>query len=365
MDAIKDLGYRRVQRTGRGSYLVSLPKDWINSLGLKKGAQLAVKVKEDSSILLIPRKIVEDRNGADQSNLKKYLIMVDSTNKPESICRKIISLYVNSADVIHIKFKQDKIKYEYRSAIRNVTKNLLLGTEIINEESDEITLQILVSHPDFSIDSAIRRMTILALSANKDAILALKNRDIYIESINETCNDVKRLNLYVIRQLKYGLERSLFKELGFESSKEFLGYRIVTKDIKSIADNALNIIRNISTMRNMVDDGILFLKEPVDKELYSQILKFNSEARSFFEEALRALFKEDYNLADNLISETKKFATIETELVTLMSSKKMESDISSIFRLILDGARRIIEYGQNITEVTLNRTIEKKNPAIQ
>ena len=62
--------------------------------------------------------------------------------------------------------------------------------------------------------------------------------------------------------------------------------------------------------------------------------------------------------ADEIILKIKSFAEIENDLITLISSKKMDPNISSILRLILDNPRRILEYSQNIADVTLNRTIE-------
>ena len=58
----RDLGYRRVQHTGRGSYIISLPKEWIRDLQLERGNQLAFKLQEDSSLLLVPRRILEEIN---------------------------------------------------------------------------------------------------------------------------------------------------------------------------------------------------------------------------------------------------------------------------------------------------------------
>jgi len=244
--------------------------------------------------------------------------------------------------------------------INNLIKNMLLGSEIIDETSNEITIQVLVDHPEFPVEKAIRRMAILALSANKDAILALENMDEKrIRSVTEACNDVNRLNLYVIRQLKYGLEKNLFKELGFKTKKEFLGYRIVTNDIRSIANNAMNLAKNIMTLKEMIENQLLLLNVPVDREVYSQILKFNSKAHFFFEESLKALFKRDYNQADKLTSEIETFTASESDLITLMSTKKMDPNVSSILRLIIDNSRRIIEYSRDIAEVTMNRTVEE------
>jgi len=72
----RDLGYRRIQLTGRGSYIISLPKRWVRELGLEKGEQVAFKVREDSSLLLIPRKILEGIKEIEKPSLKEYRISV-------------------------------------------------------------------------------------------------------------------------------------------------------------------------------------------------------------------------------------------------------------------------------------------------
>jgi len=64
----------------------------------------------------------------------------------------------------------------------------------------------------------------------------------------------------VVRQLKYCLEHNLFKDLGFKSPKEFLGYRIVVNDIRNIASNALNIANNVMALRELMENETLFLK---------------------------------------------------------------------------------------------------------
>ena len=356
----KDLGYRRVQRTGRGSFITSLPKDWVQEVGIERGSEIAFKVQEDSSLILVPRKIMEGRKETEKPKLKEHWIYVDPKDDPRSICRKIISLYVISADLIHIRFKDSETVLKFRTAINNLVKNALLGSEITDETANEITVQTLINHPDFPVEQAIRRMALLSLSANSNAISALKNTDqSLIQNVIDAYNDVNRLNLYVIRQLKFGLERNLFKELGFNTSKEFLGYRMVANDVKSIADNAKNITDNIITLKKLIKDKTLFLKETFDEELYIQIFDFNSSAHQLFEESLKAMFKRDYKHADKIISRLESLVTLENNLVTLMSSKKLDPNVSSIYRLILDSSKRIVDYSRNIAEVTLNRTVEE------
>jgi len=356
----KDLGYRRVQCAGRGSLSISLPKDWAKDVGIEKGSEITFKVREDSSLILVPRKIMEGRKETEKPKLREYWIYVDQKSDIQSICRRITSLYVVSADLIHVRFKDSEIYQKSKTAMENLVKNALLGSEIIDETSKEITIQILINHPDFPIEKAIRRMAGLALSANKDVILALKNMDQgLIQSVIDAHAIVERLDLYVIRQLKFGLEHNLFKDWGFRTAKEFLGYRIIVNDIKSIADNALNIANNIRMLKKLIDDKMLYLKESVDEEAYIKLLNFNSLANQLLEETLRAMFERDYESADKTISQLESFIALENDLTTLMSSKKLDPNVSSIHRLLLDSSRRIAEYSRNIAEVTLNRTVEE------
>jgi hypothetical protein len=50
---------------------------------------------------------------------------------------------------------------------------------------------------------------------------------------------------------------------------------------------------------------------------------------------------------------------LEKESVNLMLSKRMDPNVGSVVRLILDNARKMMEYGRDIAEITLNRTVEE------
>ena len=359
--AQKDLGYRKVQSTGRGSYIISLPKEWVQDTGLKKGSEIDFNVRADSSLALVPRKLKEKYEVDTGTKLKEYYIKAEPEEEDlDATLRMIKALYVISADIIRVHFKGVKDAAKCKNEIRQFARDTLLGAEIIDENSEEITLQILIKHSDFPIEKAVRRMAIVALSANRDAIEALKNRSSSLfQSVVNAHNDVNRLGHYVVRQLKFGIERNLFRELGFRTPKEFLLYRIIVNDITNIAEDALNIVNNLSTFQKQIEDQLLFIKEPIDEEVYSQLLDFNCEAHKMFEESIKAMFKRAYNDAEKIISKRGSFVTLETDLIRLMSTKKLDPNIAAILRLILDSSRRILDYGQDIAELTLNRTVEE------
>lgn len=358
--AEKDLGYRRVQCTGRGSYIISLPKEWVEDIGLNRGSEIAFNIQPDNTLSLVPRKIAEKEGKADAAKPKEYVINVDPKEAPESALRMIRALYAIGADIIRIHFKNIKDAPKYKNDTKNFVRDTFLGAEIIDETPDEITLQILIKHSEFGIEKAIRRMAIVALAANRDAIAYLTDRSTSLfESVLHARNDVNRLGLYIVRQLKYGIERNLYRELGFRTPKEFLLYRIAVNDIENIGENALNIVNNIGAFQKLIDDETLFLKDPIDEEVYGQLTSYFSQAQQLYEDAVKAVFKRDYKDAEKLISKREAMVALENELIMLISSKKMDPNVTAILRLIFDSTRRIVDYGRNMAELTLNRTVEE------
>lgn len=355
----RDLGSRKVQCVGRGSYIISLPKEWVQEAEIDRGSEIIFRVLDDRSVLLIPRKILEGR-GAEKSKLKEYWIYVKPEGDSVSLCRKITSLYVVGADIVHLRFKDKGCLQKHRAVINELIKNMLLGAEIIDEGENEITIQVLINHSNLSAGMAIRRMAILALAANREVISALKSKENnFIKNIIDLYNDINRLNLYVIRQLKYYLECNLFKDLGFKSPKEFLGYRIVTNDIKNIASNALYIANNIISLKKLIENKTLFLKEPLDEEVYTQITEFCYSIHQTFEASLKALFKRDYEEADKILSKIEEYSSMERNIAISIFTKKIDPNIAIVLGLMLDASRRMLEYSRNVAEITLNRTVEE------
>jgi phosphate uptake regulator len=259
---------------------------------------------------------------------------------------------------IHFKGNNDVTKC--KTEIKNFARDTFLGSEVIDETADEITLQILIKHSEFPIENAVRRMAIIAISIHKDAISALKNRSKELcQNVLNAHHDVNRLGLYVVRQLKFGIEHNMCRELGFKTPKEFLLYRILVNNIRDIGENALNIMNNLAAFHRLLDDQLLFIKEPIDDEIYSQMVRYNNLAYQLFEDATKAMFKRDYNDAEALIPKRQSYVKLENDLIRLMSSKKLDPNISAILRLMLDSSRRILDYGQDVAELTLNRTVEE------
>ncbi|HNZ87029.1 MAG TPA: AbrB/MazE/SpoVT family DNA-binding domain-containing protein, partial [Methanofastidiosum sp.] len=60
---------RKVQITGGSSYVITLPKEWIKSLNIKKNDSLGLLVQNDGTLLVTPDKIMEKKR-----KIKEYTV---------------------------------------------------------------------------------------------------------------------------------------------------------------------------------------------------------------------------------------------------------------------------------------------------
>lgn len=336
--------FRKIQLTGRSSYIVSLPKKWVLSLGLKPGDPVAIRALEDLSLLLIPKKLVE------KTPKKEAQIIVSPAEDTQSIIRRIISLYTVGCNTIHVECKEGRLTTKQLSSIKEAVRRKLIGTEVVTESFNELTLNILLGYPKLSVQDAIRRMSIIALSMCKDAVSALKNLDRDLaRSVIDTDDEVNRFDLYVVRMLKAVLQDNrLIKEVGLKTITESLGYRLVTTSLERVADHAVRIAENV-----------LAIDKPIPDSIYQKIFEYNSIGNKLLEDSLTALFKEDYYAADRASSELEEIVDLEEGLLDMILSRKLDAKTVSHLRSIIESSKRISEYSEDIAEVTLNRTVEK------
>ena len=75
-----------------------------------------------------------------------------------------------------------------------------------------------------------------------------------------------------------------------------------------------------------------------------------------FEEAVDALFKGDFNLAETVIEKITQITKLEKEVVIASHNVGIEETAS--LRLIIESVRRTAEYASDIGEVVLNLNAE-------
>ncbi|MEM3170644.1 MAG: phosphate uptake regulator PhoU, partial [Candidatus Nitrosotenuis sp.] len=160
---------RRLQFTGKSSYIVSLPKQWVMDLGLKQGDQITITREGKSSLKILPAK-----DQTKSAHIEDAVLEIARDDDNASIIRKLISLYFLGYKTIQIKPKAERLQPGQRNAIKAAVKGMLMGAEIISDSVDGITIQVLVNLLELSVDGAFKRMLHLAKSMLRDALLAVR-----------------------------------------------------------------------------------------------------------------------------------------------------------------------------------------------
>lgn len=334
---------RKIQFTGKSSYIVSLPKQWIAELELKKGDPLKVVRKGSSKLEIYPPRFETKAQRKEDARLE-----IGGDEDTDSIIRKLISLYFVGFKTIHLIPKSGRLSPVQRNVVKRAAKRILMGSEIISDSSEGVTIQVLVNLLELSVDGAFKRMVHLTKSMSNDAMLAARenNVDLAREVIN-TDDEVDRFGFYIIRQLKIAIQNEyMLKEMGFKNARRCLGYRLIVKNIERAGDHASGIAQDL-----------LEFKTPIRKKILDMLNHMNKFCLDLLDDACLSLFKDDYVQAERTIVRAEGVADLEKEI------REASSGMAGIevyrIRRMSDNIRRVVEYASDISEIVLNMNIEK------
>lgn len=331
---------RKVQFTGRSTYVLSLPKKWIEEMHLRAGDQVTLVRENDNSLSIVPT------NTGPAESLSEATAIITANEGGNSLRRKVVSMYLAGYNIIHLKLKAGRINPALRDAVRDVARRNLVGTEMIADASDIITLQVLLSLPELSVSTAIRRMYLIASSMHKDAMSSLSelNQELAKEVIKSD-DEVDRFSLYVLRNLVMATQNGrVLREMGLKNPSDCLSYRVAVKSIERVADHACGIAEMAAK-----------LKEKLPKEAMQKIDKMSYLALTVLGDSVEALLRRDYQLADKTVDQVEGIHALEDDALSTIDKAK---DPASI-KLVLEDIRRTAEYASDIAEAALNETIEE------
>ena len=340
----RDHQVRRIQLSGRGSYIVSIPKYWVQQMGMKKGGRLEFIEQQGDGLLLTP---FAQTPSEDEQPRCRISIPPDGT--PDAVSRQIISLYLVGYSAIEVNSKSENFSASIRDCIRDVARHKLVGTELVNESSKSATLQVLLSFPQLLVPDALRRMSSIMNAMQQDAVQALATSDRELaHQVLKIDDEMDRFSLYIIRQLKWGAQHPpLLAQIGLTSPIECLGYRIIIKSVERSADHAARVAQNS-----------LLIKHKLNSTILKGVNTLSDNAWKMLEMALQALFTRDYQLAESVLEDREKISERESKLVERLLRQKIPAGELSALRLISESLRRIGEYATDIAEVVLNLTVQ-------
>ncbi len=328
---------RKVYVSGGSTYVISLPKKWVNRTNLKPGDSLVVT--EHGSSLQIETSVIEK-----ESRTKE--IRISQVTSSEALERILIAFYLVGYDTIRIKLDR-KDHLAYRESIRNIL-DYLIGVEIVDDTNEAMTLEIMLDYKRMNTRQILQRMFSIDKSMLLDLGKSLKNRDVGLANdIIVREKEIDRLYFLVVRQLKSAVEyQQIAEKLGIETQRDCLGYRIVVKVLERIADHIENIAKSYIKLYDVQKETQL-----------NDFIGLTNNVVSVFEKSVQALFSRNDAMAETVFNELKKVEESHSDVSEeLFKIEDIQSAI--LMKSMLDSLGRIASYSGDIAEVAINMSTE-------
>ena len=185
---------RKVQRVGYSTLAVSLPKDWANDVGLRRGDIITFKREENRTLTIFPGIEQEEKE------ILKSTINADLLNEPDMLTRIITGSYVIGCDTVQVTSEKE-LKSTHLEEIHNTTRRLT-GINIVEQTPDQVTIQSFVDPNKFPVDGLIRRLHIIASSMQITATRSLfENKPELTKEVLRMEEEADRIYWLIIRQL--------------------------------------------------------------------------------------------------------------------------------------------------------------------
>jgi phosphate uptake regulator len=333
--------FRKVQKTGGNSFVVSLPKTWVNDVGLRPKDAVAVVAQPDSSLLIVPRKDIR------VSAKSEAVIEAAQGFDRDVLLRHFISYYLAGYDTIRINLGRSEVSL--RSFIREGIRRKLVGVEIIEEASTGILTQCLSGFVDLPLKKALERMSIIAAGMLTDAVTVLQTGSKELgDEVVQRDDEVDRFYHFLLRQLNIAVrDRSIIQEIGLVSARDCLGYRLVAKNAERVADHAASIASQAESLGNLPEGSV------------KKVQELAGTSRKIFENSIAALLRLDAKLAEDAIGKTSEVIVLEKKISgEILSSKMVGTQVAAV-KLILESIRRVAEYGSDISEIAIDLTVQE------
>ncbi|MFQ5892221.1 MAG: PhoU domain-containing protein [Candidatus Methanofastidiosia archaeon] len=308
---------RKLQLTGGGTYILSLPKRWVEKYGYKKGDGFTL-IEQENGLFLT-------------SNFNERRELKCEVEVSEDIGLEIITRYMYGYNSLQIR---GNLTRRLRGEIKK-TINLLVGYEIIDERENEILIQDLLDPSELSVKSAMKREHFLASTMHRDAIKALCERDSELaKDVVLRDLEVDKLYYLVVRQLRTATMNVSFAERVKVNPLECLDYRIIAKNIEEIGDAAESIAKSI-----------LELSE-VSEDIVGEIRGFSEVAHLTHRKAIQALYRNDVKEAYKIVKEKGILDEMKRKLDRMIFSQDAKSAI--LLKNISDNVGTIFQKGIDI-----------------
>jgi phosphate uptake regulator len=325
------MDFRKVQRTGGGTFFVCLPKEWAERNGLSKSSTVALSETADGR-LLVDAKYRSER--APQIAVIRPSPLLD---------REIMGEYLLGYDIIRVEAK-DRMSPEDRELVRKSCSRLI-GLEIVDEDYSKIIIQCLLEPSASAPDTILQREYSIASSMHRDAATALIEGDEHLaKNVIARDNEVNRFYFLLVRVLRTVIQNpGLSEKLGILPI-DCLDYRLTASLVEAIGDKSAQMAELAAELTD----------KKIAKELAQLLLRLHRVAFNAHENALKAMFTHDIALAEAVRKERGAIENLVNEVGTVVH--RNYSDLAPQVLAVASLTKQIYDNGLDIADLVMPKT---------
>lgn len=341
---------RKIQKVGVSTLTISLPKSWAETQGLQKGDQVFMQAEGDSLRLMAP----EGARRRLERPVPTYVIDADALDEPGLLERVIVGNYVLGRERLLVK-SAHRLRPPHLEEIRTASHRLM-GLGIIEETGSQAFLQCSLEPSKFPVETLVKRLYNLGASMLKEAIEALITKDRSLaESALHREDDADMVYWLLIRLiLSAQQDESLISKLGMESRLMNAGYRLIAKELETVADCAEIIAQNVL--------DLIQRQEEFDWPLIRTLREGAEGATALYGDGLAALFTRDLKLANRTVLASEKLEAELEDLHGRLLESVEDPHVLLALRTIASNLARVTGYAHSIARIAINRYLERASP---
>lgn len=344
------MGSRKLQSIGGGTtFAVSLPKTWIEGLGLQPGDDVLVEPRPDGTLT------VRAASHRQPPPLRTREVKVE-TPAADHVLRAVIGLYVSGFDSAALTYAPPYATGAKQGVSEACER--LHGLQVVDETPSRLVVQDLADPGDFSMDKGLRRMQLLVLQLLSNAHRIAggdSEKDVLLRESGRYESELDRLLILLLKQHNLLVQRGEFRPSNAVGACESLWFMFIAQFLERVGDYAMRVTHSCH-----------FITEQPHPEVMRRLQDGLGQTRAMVEDAIKAFNGKDARLANQVIERATRFAPTmgSSDMFDAFTAPRSQPQVNSCHRCIrffgvLESVERIALYAKSIAEVAINRCMSE------
>lgn len=333
---------RKVQAIRGSTHLVSLPKRWVDQLGISAGTVLQLHLCADGSILISPP--------AERVRTPLHVDILVQSTEDDHVARELIAAYIAGCESIRLCFPPAE-SARVDTIVRNALERLQ-GLVVVEGGPGTLLLQDLLDPTEFDATKGLRRMHLeaRAMLAEATRIVTSPPTPGALAALERHENEIDRMRFLLLKQ-----QNRMTRDLSYAKGspitlEESLNHVLVGEYLERVGDYALRIA-------HWADAGGR-LTGAVETDRARGVTTLVTKA---LDDAMASFHRKEEPLAHGTVELIDKIRHLTQEVLPMVVSAPKATTggcgTCIAYVHVFECYERIGLYAKSIAEVAINRTV--------